>query len=93
MPNGGKLSLSSFREESNLQITVEDTGVGIPEDIKAKLFSPMVTTKAKGQGLGSVVVKRLVEALNGDISFESQVGKEQNSKLRCLSISSRFFSK
>ena len=75
MPTGGKISLSSFREEGNILIIVEDTGVGIPEDIKPKLFSPMFTTKAKGQGLGLAVVKRLIEALNGTISFESQEGK------------------
>lgn len=75
MPTGGKISLSSSREEGNILIIVEDTGVGIPEDIKPKLFSPMFTTKAKGQGLGLAVVKRLVEALNGTISFESQEGK------------------
>ena len=56
-------------------LDVEDTGVGIPEEVKPKLFKPMVTTKAKGQGLGLAVVKRLVEALNGTITFESQVGK------------------
>jgi len=55
--------------------SVEDTGVGIPEEIKPKLFQPMVTTKSRGQGLGLAVVKRLVEALNGKISFESQEGK------------------
>jgi two-component system nitrogen regulation sensor histidine kinase NtrY len=55
--------------------SVEDTGVGIPEEIKPKLFQPMVTTKSKGQGLGLAVVKRLVDALNGKISFESQEGK------------------
>jgi signal transduction histidine kinase len=49
--------------------------VGISEEIKPKLFQPMVTTKSRGQGLGLVVVKRLVEALNGKISFESQEGK------------------
>ncbi len=75
MPNGGKLILNSNRKDNNILITVEDTGIGIPEDIKPKLFSPMVTTKAKGQGLGLAVVKRLVEALNGTITFESQEGK------------------
>ena len=75
MPTGGKMSLNSLGEEGNLLIIVEDTGVGIPDDIKDKLFSPMFTTKAKGQGLGLAVVKRLVEALNGAISFESQEGK------------------
>jgi PAS domain S-box-containing protein len=75
MPTGGNLTLSSFKKEGNIIITVKDTGVGIPEDIKPKLFSPMLTTKAKGQGLGLAVVKRLVEALNGTITFKSQEGK------------------
>ena len=75
MPNGGKLSVSSSTSDNNILIIVEDTGIGIPEDIKPKLFSPMLTTKAKGQGLGLAVVKRLVEALEGTISFESEEGK------------------
>jgi signal transduction histidine kinase len=38
------------------------------------LFTPLFTTKAKGQGLGSAVVKRLIDAMNGTITFESKVG-------------------
>ncbi len=75
MPNGGKLTVSGYRQNSNVYITIEDTGVGIPEEIKTKLFTPMFTTKAKGQGLGLAVVKRLVEAQGGDIAFESTVGR------------------
>ena len=75
MPTGGKLIISAYQENGHVIFSVEDTGVGIPEEIKPKLFQPMVTTKSKGQGLGLAVVKRLVEALNGKISFESQEGK------------------
>ncbi len=75
MPNGGKLLIGAYRIGDNAVIEVTDTGVGIPEHIKDKLFTPMFTTKAKGQGLGLAVVKRLVGALNGTISFESEVGK------------------
>jgi nitrogen-specific signal transduction histidine kinase len=39
--------------------------LGIPEDIKNKLFTPMFTTKSKGQCFGLAVVKRITEALNG----------------------------
>ena len=74
MPNGGKLKLTGCLKEAEVYITVEDTGVGIPESVKPKLFTPMMTTKAKGQGLGLAVVKRLVEALNGKITFESEEG-------------------
>ncbi len=75
MPNGGNLQLTAYKIENKAVITVSDTGKGIPEEIKPKLFTPLVTTKAKGQGLGLAVVKRLVEALGGSISFESQEGK------------------
>lgn len=75
MPDGGKLELTAHKTENTTVITVSDTGKGIPDEIKPKLFTPLVTTKAKGQGLGLAVVKRLVEALGGSITFESQVGK------------------
>jgi signal transduction histidine kinase/PAS domain-containing protein len=75
MPNGGKLSVQAHREKSTVIITVQDTGVGIPEGAKDKLFTPLFTTKAKGQGFGLAVVKRLTEALGGTVTFESQEGK------------------
>ncbi|MCW3999409.1 MAG: ATP-binding protein [Candidatus Bathyarchaeota archaeon] len=74
MPEGGNLELSSLIGEK-VCITVADTGLGIPDSVKPRLFAPMVTTKSKGQGLGLAVAKRLAEALSGKISFESQVGK------------------
>ena len=75
MPKGGKLELAGFLKNNKVYITICDTGTGIPEEIKSKLFTPMVTTKSKGQGLGLAVVKRIIEALNGKISFESQEEK------------------
>ena len=75
MPKGGNLTVRGLSNNLDVIISVEDTGSGISEEVKAKLFTPMTTTKAKGQGLGLAVVKRLVEALNGTIDFESEVGK------------------
>jgi len=75
MPNGGKLTVTTSRNDSYAAITVEDTGAGVPDDVKPRLFVPLFTTKAKGQGFGLPVVKRLVEAQGGTISFESQLGK------------------
>jgi signal transduction histidine kinase len=75
MPNGGKLTLNAYKEENYVIVAVKDNGVGIPEAIKNKLFTPMFTTKSKGQGFGLAVVKRMTEALGGTISFESQEGK------------------
>ena len=75
MPNGGKLVLCVCESGKNLIFIISDTGNGIPEEVKQRMFKPLVTTKSKGQGLGLAVVKRLVEALKGKISFESEVGK------------------
>jgi signal transduction histidine kinase/PAS domain-containing protein len=75
MPEGGKLAVQAYREIDVVVITVQDTGVGISEDAKDKLFTPLFTTKAKGQGFGLAVVKRLTEALGGTVTFESQEGK------------------
>ncbi len=58
-----------------MYITIEDSGVGIPEDVKPKIFQPLFTTKSKGQGFGLAVVKRLVEVQGGTIGFESEMGK------------------
>ena len=77
MPNGGELTIRAYtdKQTNDAIITVKDTGVGIPEDVKPKLFTPMMTTKSKGQGFGLAVVKRLTEGLGGTVSFESEVGK------------------
>ncbi len=74
MPKGGKLVVSASENESKIILTVEDTGMGISEEFKANIFVPLKTTKSKGQGLGLVVVKKFVDALGGNISFESKVG-------------------
>ncbi len=75
MPNGGKLTVKVFRNDNRAFITIEDTGVGMTDATKQKIWTPLFTTKAKGQGFGLPVVKRLVEAQGGTITFESQLGK------------------
>jgi PAS domain S-box-containing protein len=75
MPNGGSLKIAAYCKDNYAFVSVEDTGEGIPEEAKSKLFTPLFTTKSKGQGFGLAVVKRLVEAQGGKISFESKLGK------------------
>ena len=75
MPSGGKLTISAHKEANDVVIIVKDTGVGIPKNIQGKMFTPMFTTKAKGQGFGLPVVKRMTEALGGTVTFESEVGE------------------
>jgi PAS domain S-box-containing protein len=76
MPDGGTLKVEAAQENGMVLISVEDTGLGIPEENRNKIFKPLFTTKSKGQGFGLAVCKRLVEAHDGgSISFESKVGK------------------
>ena len=58
-----------------LDSDVEYNGEGIPESIRGKLFTPLVTTKYRGQGFGLSVVKRFTEGMGGTVTFESEVGK------------------
>ncbi len=68
------LTISVLFKKDKAVISVEDTGVGIPEKVKSSLSTPLFITKSKGQGLGLAVVKRFVEGLNGKITFESKEG-------------------
>jgi signal transduction histidine kinase len=75
MPDGGDLKIAAKRMEDSALVSIQDTGVGIPEENMDKIFQPLFSTKAKGQGLGLSVCKRLVEAHNGSITFKSKAGK------------------
>ncbi|MGA2239774.1 MAG: PAS domain S-box protein [Candidatus Bathyarchaeia archaeon] len=75
MPKRGKLTVRARSKGNSTVITVEDTGEGIPKKNLTKLFSPFFTTKAKGQGLGLAVCKRLVEAQGGTITVKSKPRK------------------
>ena len=76
MPDGGKLTLTGrIKPEGQVSISVKDTGVGISDAIKNQIFTPLFTTKPRGQGFGLAVCKRVIEAHGGTISFESTAGK------------------
>jgi len=75
MPDGGQVTVTASKRDEAALISVQDTGVGIPEENLPKLFHPLFTTKAKGQGFGLPVCKRLVEVHDGTISAKSRVGK------------------
>lgn len=77
MPEGGRLTLSTFSSAEFVSLTVEDSGVGISEDIEQHIFEPFFTTKdiGEGTGLGLSVVHGIVTAHKGEIKVESTKGK------------------
>jgi PAS domain S-box-containing protein len=75
MTEGGKLTIQTTKQDETLKLIVKDTGVGIPKEYIADLFTPLFTTKAMGIGLGLVICKQIVEGHNGTITVKSKVGK------------------
>lgn len=72
MPEGGDLRFGFSTEPDSLEISISDTGHGIPEKIKDKIFLPFYTTKDKGTGLGLAIVHKIVVSHHGSISVESR---------------------
>ena len=61
--------------EGCLQLSIADNGTGIPDEKIDKLWSPFITTRAQGIGLGLPICKRIVEAHGGRILVETEKGK------------------
>jgi PAS domain S-box-containing protein len=76
MPRGGTLTITTRYDEGFVEIEVEDTGSGITEDVRTRLFQPFFSTKPihQGSGLGLVIAKEAAERSGGRISFTSQAG-------------------
>ncbi|HEX6730393.1 MAG TPA: ATP-binding protein, partial [Pyrinomonadaceae bacterium] len=73
MPKGGKLSISCCRMHDHIQLQFADTGMGMPEDVKQKIFEPFFSTKgAHGTGLGLSVSYSIIERHEGSISVDSE---------------------
>ncbi|MCW4020212.1 MAG: ATP-binding protein [Candidatus Bathyarchaeota archaeon] len=75
MPDGGRVTIRTSRDDGDAFIAVKNTGVGISDENLLNLFKPLFTTKAKGKGFRLAVCKRVIEAHGGTITVESEVGK------------------
>jgi len=79
---GGRITISTARVGTFIEVSVEDTGSGIPAERLAAIFDDFVTTKRRGLGLGLAITKRIVEQLDGTIAVESEVGRGTKFTLR-----------
>ncbi|HET8810765.1 MAG TPA: HAMP domain-containing sensor histidine kinase [Flavobacteriaceae bacterium] len=69
-----KVMVNVREAENQVLIEISDNGAGIPEVNKDKVFEPKFTTKSSGMGLGLGMVKNIVEAYGGNITFTSEMG-------------------
>ena len=74
MPKGGSITITSKETHPDLELSVSDTGAGIPEEIMNRIWEPLFTTKPKGMGFGLAICKKIVEAHGGSITVDSEVG-------------------
>jgi signal transduction histidine kinase len=76
MPEGGRLTLSGTRVGNRWRLTVRDTGRGMPEETRRRVFEPFFSSgKAGGTGLGMAIVMRIVEEHRARIAVESAPGQ------------------
>jgi PAS domain S-box-containing protein len=75
MPSGGQLRLMLSRRGEMAEITVGDTGKGIPMENRQKIFQLFFTTRPGGSGIGLASTFRIVQLHNGSIDFTSEVGR------------------
>lgn len=74
----GKITISTRHDQEQVEICIEDTGIGIPEDIRARVFDPFFTTKSvgKGTGQGLAISHDVIENKHkGTLSLTSETGK------------------
>jgi signal transduction histidine kinase len=77
MPGGGRLGLAGQVLEDNrwIQLSIQDTGIGIPPDDMNRLFDPFFSTKEGGLGLGLSIAHRIIDQHRGKIQLESTPGQ------------------
>lgn len=75
MPEGGTLTVRTKAGPTVAVVEVQDTGIGIPDDIRAHLFEPFFTNKPNGTGLGLSISAHIVTQHGGQLEVESMVGQ------------------
>jgi signal transduction histidine kinase len=75
MDGAGTLEAAIESQGDVINISVSDTGKGIPPEVVAKLFEPFFSTKDKGTGLGLAITFNIIQKHGGEIRAESETGK------------------
>lgn len=78
MPDGGMLEIGVAADDGYLIISFADSGCGIPERIRSRIFEPFVSARPDGSGLGLSIVHRIVDAHKGFVKVDSEDGEGTN---------------
>lgn len=72
---GGVISIELDERESTFVLHIGDNGIGMSEEVRSNFFEPFFTKKKQGSGLGTVIIRRVVEAHGGGVRVESRLGE------------------
>jgi len=75
MPKGGELHFDASANEETAELRISDSGEGIPDELREKIFRLYFTTKRQGSGIGLAMTFRIVQLHDGTIDFTSEPGK------------------
>jgi signal transduction histidine kinase len=81
MNGAGVLSVQTHLVNGAIAVVISDTGCGIPDEVKERLFEPNFSTKTDGMGLGLAMTKKTIDDLNGTIEIISEVGRGTEVKI------------
>lgn len=87
MPGGGNIGIVTTRMHNKVEIIIGDTGPGIPEDIKQKIFLPFYTTREEGIGLGLALVQKIIVSHDGSVEVESTKGEGTRFRITLPAVS------
>jgi signal transduction histidine kinase len=82
MPDGGELELRLEAHPDEADVLIADSGPGIPEEVRLRIFDPHFTTKTSGTGIGLYVARSIIEAHGGEISITSVPGRGSAFRMR-----------
>jgi two-component system, NtrC family, sensor histidine kinase HydH len=66
-PADGWVKLSAAVSNGQLEVSIEDSGAGVPDELKEKIFEPFFSTRCEGSGLGLAIARQIVEAHGGTL--------------------------
>ncbi len=82
MPSGGDLILTTRRDGSSVVLDVTDTGIGMSDEVRARIFDAFFSTRPAGSGLGLPTTRKIVEGHGGTIHVQSEPGKGSRFTIR-----------
>ncbi len=88
MPDGGELMMRTRREGDWNILDVTDTGIGMSEEVRSRVFEAFFSTRAAGSGLGLPTTRKIVEAHGGTLHVQSVPGKGSQFTVRLPNVAS-----